>query len=39
MKTRTRRIQDQDNYKVSVLFQREGETERILEDTVFWHWE
>ena len=37
MKTRTRRTQDQDNYNVSVLFQREGETERMLEDTVFWH--
>ena len=37
MKTRTRRIQDQDNYNVSVLIQREGETERMLEDAVFWH--
>ena len=33
----TRRIQDQDDYNVSVSFQREGETERMLEDTVFWH--
>ena len=37
MKTWTRRIQIQDYYNVSVLFQREGETECRLDDTVFWH--
>ena len=37
MKTWTRGIQIQDYYNVSVLFQREGETERMLDDTVFWH--
>ena len=37
MKTWTRRIQIQDYYNVIVLFQREGETECRLDDTVFWH--
>ena len=35
MKTWTRGIQIQDYYNVIVLFQREGETERMLDDTVF----